>query len=329
MGKVLKKKKEVKSSALRIFGAAFFGFLLGSFVRAIVNYTVPNILVKIKRLTLDEAIFAYTSSTFTNLFLSALIVFLTAGIAAFLARKKGILTGILTNIIPILFWAGAILFVFAAGVRPLAVFTSVPFFQFLFIILSSVLGGFLGEKFYLEERDLDLGKEGMTIFGIYWLHYLWILPLIFYPFISAVVAVVFSWTFTFSTELYFVSHPKLWINLAWWFYFFVNPLLVLLSAMTILFSFMRFWDVMQYKQSLYSGWGKVKQVFLFGVLGPVISKIISNFSANSTYNMDKPIVNDWKVSLAYVLIIPLAGLIIWFIWGVKLKITNGRKKKKA
>ena len=97
-GKQTHKKSELRGSALRILGAAFFGFLLGSIIRGIVNYTVPTVLMRIKNIGLDDAQNIYHSSIFTNILLGAVIVFFTAAIAGFLAKRRLIIVkNLLTN----------------------------------------------------------------------------------------------------------------------------------------------------------------------------------------------------------------------------------------
>ncbi|MDI6891274.1 MAG: hypothetical protein QMC83_10135, partial [Thermodesulfovibrionales bacterium] len=50
----------------------------------------------------------------------------------------------------------------------------------------------LGEKIYSPDKDLDLGNDKLTIFGVRWLHYLWILPFIFYPFLASVIIIIYG-----------------------------------------------------------------------------------------------------------------------------------------
>lgn len=321
-GKLTHKKNEPQSSALRILGAAFFGFLLGSVIRTIVNYTVPAVLMRIKNIRMEDAQNIYHSSIFVNILLGAVIVFFTAAIAGFLAKRSGALVGLLTNIVPILFLFLAMIYTILLGANPLLVAASSACFQFALMVLASVSGGIFGQYFYKEERDLDLGNKRLTIFGICLWHYLWIVPLIFYPFISSIVVIIYAWIFTFSTSLFFVTHLNLWINVAWWFYFFINPFIIVLTGLLMVFSFSRFWKVMNCKQTFYTGWERIWQVLFYGMLAPVLARLSANFTIKATENMFQPIINDWKISVLYILFIPAVGLILYVTLWITSKIVS-------
>ena len=326
-GKQTQKKCESQISALRVLGAAFFGFLLGSIIRGIVNYTVPTVLMRIKDIRMEDAQNIYHSSVFVNILLGIVIIFFTAALAGFLAKRSGALVGILTNLVPILFLFGALAYTILLGASPLRVAASSACFQFVLIVLASIFGGIYGQYFYKKERDLDLGNDKLTIFGVCLPHYLWIIPLIFYPFISSAVVILYAWIFTFSADLFFVTHFNLWINVAWWFYFFINPLIIVLAALLMIFAFFKFWMVMQCKQSFYVGWEKFWQVVFYGIATPILARVAANFTIRATENMYKPIINDWKISLVYILFIPTVGLLFSFILWITNKITGGKKKK--
>ena len=86
-GKQTHKKSETQGSALRILGAVFFGFLLGSIIRAIVNFTVPTVLMRIKNIRLEDAQNIYNSSIFVNILLGVAIVFLLRPLPDFWPRE--------------------------------------------------------------------------------------------------------------------------------------------------------------------------------------------------------------------------------------------------
>lgn len=314
-----------ENSILRILGAAFFGFLLGSLIRMIVSYSAPKVLMRINNINLADARALYSSSLLSNMIIGAIIVFLASAVAGFLAKKKGILVGLLSNFVPILFWVLAFIYALVSGTDPIMLIFSTPFLQFAVIVLASIFGGLYGEAYYSNDRDLDIDKHGKTIFGIHWLHYLWIAPVVFYPFVLAIIAVVYSWLYTFSTDLYFISNFKLWINIAWWFYFFINPLIIFISGIILVMSFRMFWKVMQYKQRYYNNWEKGAKILVYGVVAPVFVKLISTFAIKSTENMFEPIIDDWKVGAAYILIIPVAGILIRFVWWIKDQVYTKNK----
>lgn len=323
--------KKNGNSVLRILGAAFFGFLLGTLIRVIVHHTTPNVLMRINNISFEDAKILVSSAFVSNMIIGAIIIFLTSAVAGFLAKTRGIAVGLLSNFLPIIFWVLAFTYALSAGAEPLRLLFSTPFLQFVVVVLASIFGGLYGQIFYNKDRDLDIDKHGPTIFGVYWLHYLWIAPVVFYPFITAIIAIIYSWLYAFSTDLYFVSHIKLWINIAWWFYFFVNPLIIFISGLMIVMAFVKFWQVMQFKQTYYDTWEKGGKILLYGVATPVIVKLIVTFTINATENMSDPIINDWRVSVAYVLVIPVAAVIIRTVWWIRdfiTKITNPKNKKK-
>ena len=86
-GKQTQKKCESQISALRVLGAAFFGFLLGSIIRGIVNYTVPTVLMRIKDIRMEDAQNIYNSSIFVNILLGVAIVFLLRPLPDFWPRE--------------------------------------------------------------------------------------------------------------------------------------------------------------------------------------------------------------------------------------------------
>lgn len=320
--------KKNENSIWRILGAALFGFLLGSFIRLVVNFTTPNILTKINNISMKDAQILASSLFLSNIITGALIVFATSAIAGFLAKRKGVLVGLLSNILPIGFWVLAFAYALILRADPIQLLFSLPFLQFLVIILSSIFGGLYGVRFYSRDRDLDLDKHSFTIFGVCWYHYLWITPVVFYPFVSATIAIIYSWLYTFSTDLYFLINLGLWTNIAWWFYFFINPLIILTSGVAIVIAFRKFWQIMQCQQTYYTKWEKVGKVLLYGMVTPIIIKLIATFTINSTKNMFEPVVNDWKVEWFYILIIPVSGLIIKAGWWSKNKITSNQIKSK-
>jgi len=144
--------------------------------------------------------------------------------------------------------------------------------------------------------------------------------------VSAAVAVIYSWLYTFSTDLYFISDYRLWANIAWWFYFFINPLIILGSGVILMMAFIKFWLVIQYKQTYHSVWEKGGKIVMYGIVTPILIKLAATFAINSTENMFNPVINDWKVGVAYLLIIPTVGIMIKTIWWIKDRLT-GKKKK--
>jgi hypothetical protein len=328
MRKLLRKETEKKSSALRILGASFFGLIFNSFSFLILDYSVPKILMRVKGISYTDALLLYSDSFFSSFVLGCFVIFVSAAIAGFLAKKYGIIAGLLANSKYILFLGLAILFVLFRGANIFSVLASHAFIKLLMFILVAILGGLFGQKMYNRDRDLDLDKDGFTIFGVCWYHYFWIIPLIMYPFISSIVVVAYSWNYTFTTSILFLSNPVLWINISWLFYFFVNPLIIILISLLLVFSFFKFWKVMQSGQSYYAGYEKLFQIFMYGFVAPIAVKMVANFTIKATENMYSPVINDWKVGMGYLLVIPVAAVIISFILWIKKFISGKPEKKK-
>ncbi len=309
---------EPKTSKKRIIGAAFFGFILGGYIDSAFRFTIPNILAMVQKTGIETAQLNYESSIIFSLVVRIAIVFFAAAIAGFIARRKGILAGLLANSIYILIFAGILIFAILEGTDELVGNISLQlytFIQFLFIFLASIFGGFLGEKIYSSDKDLDLGNDKLTIFGVRWLHYFWILPFIFYPFLTSVIIIIYAGILTFLADFYFAIHPSLWFNIAWWIYFFIIPMVVFGAAYIMFGGFIRFYETMQYKQSGSRGWKKFGQVLLYGIGAPMLSYTLAAFGADVTHNMPRPASGDWKIGLILILIIPtIAILISIFSW---------------
>lgn len=313
---------EVTTSKKRIIGAAFFGLILGGYIDNAFNFTIPRILAMVQKIDPKIAQINYESSIISGFVVPIVIAFFAAATAAFIARRKGILVGLLANSLYTLIFAGILVFAIIKGADELVGNISLQlyaFLQFLFIILASIFGGFLGEKYYSPDKDLDLEKDKLTIFGIRWSHYFWILPFIFYPFLASIIIIIYAGILTFLVGYYFSIHPSLWFNIAWWFYFFIIPMAVFFAGWITFGGFIRFYEVMQYKQTEPKGWKKFGQVLLYGIGAPMLSYAIAAFGANVTHNMPKPATGDWKIGFILILIIPTIAIIISIFSWVKEK----------
>ena len=314
---------EVKTSTKRIIGVAFFGLILGGYIDNAFRVTIPRISAMVQKIDVEIAQINYESSIIFKLIVLTIISLFAAGVAAFLGRKKGIWTGLLANSIYILIFTGILVFAIIKGVDELIgsiSFQLYAFIQLLLIILASIFGGFIGEKFYSPDKDLDLGNNKLTIFGIRWLHYFWILPFIFYPFLASFIIVIYEAILSFLVDYYFAIHPSLWFKFAWWIYFFIVPMVVSGATLIMFGGFIRFCEIMQYKQAESKGWKKFGQVFLYGIGAPVLSYALAAFGANVIHGMPRPTTGDWKIGLILILIIPtIAILVSIFLW-IKKKV---------
>ena len=181
--------------------------------------------------------------------------------------------GLLANSVYIVIFASFLIYSILGGADESGenvdqLYTSI---QLLLILLASTSGGFLGAKLYSPDKDLDMGNDKLTFFGVRWLHYLWILPFIFCSFLNSVIIIIYAGFLTLLADLYFAIRPSLWFNITWWIYFFIIPSLVLGAALIIFRGFIRFYEVMQYKNAESRGWKKFGQVFLYGIGAPTLS----------------------------------------------------------
>jgi hypothetical protein len=314
---------EVKTSKKRIIGAALFGLILGGYIDNAFRFTIPNILAMVQKIDVEIAQLNYESSIIFSLVVRLVIAFFAAVIAGFIARRKGILAALLANSIYTLIFAGILIFAILEGTDKLVGNISLQlytFIQFLFTLLASIFGGFFGERIYSPDKDLDLGNDKLTIFGIRWLHYFWILPFIFYPFLTSFIIISYAGVLTFLADFYFAIHPSIWFNVAWWIYFFIIPLVVFGAAWIMFGGFMRFYEIMQYKQIESRGWKKFGQVLLYGIGAPILSYGLAAFGANVTHNMPRPATRDWKIGLILILIMPTIAILVSIFSWIKEKV---------
>jgi len=306
----------------RVAGAALFGFLCGGYAQNAADRTIPVIMSIVQRTDMEASQANYESSSLYHTAVLVICAFVGAATAGFLARRKGILAGILSNS-PYILIAVYILFAsvapqyFAALSRlpmaeDLAGDTSAQFqilWRLILFILAASMGGFLGHKLYATELDLDLDQARVTIFGIRWAHYFWILPFIYLAFLASVLMIVYAGFTVLLADLSFAWHPSLWFDSAWNWGFPVGPFLVWLAVLITGASFVRFYEVMQYRQTDLRGWRKVGRVFLYGVGAPALSYAMAVLGADVARAMPKPVEGDWKIAVGIVATIMAIGVI--------------------
>jgi len=300
----------------RILGAAFFGLLCNLYTQNAADRTIPPIMSMVQKIDLGAAQINYDSSAVYHTSVIVVSIFLGAGAAGFLARRKGLLAGILSNS-PYILLAGYILF---AAIAP-QYFPSVsrlPFaddvggdtsvqrqilLRLVLFLLASCLGGFAGQKLYAPEIDLDLAQAKVTIFGIRWAHYFWILPFVYLAFLASSFVIAYAGITVILADLSFAWHPSLWFNFSWNWGFPLGPFLVWLALWITGASFVRFYEVMQYRQKDFTGWKKAGRVLLYGIGAPTLSYTLAVLGADVARAMPKPIPGDWKIAVGIMAII--------------------------
>lgn len=317
--------EEIKTSKKRIIGAAFFGLLLGSYLNKSFEYTLPRIFSIIKKVSIEEGYEIYADSVVLSLALTVLAVFFAGGVAGFLARKKGILVGLLANSVSIILLGFLFVFSILSGENVYYVdsisIQLYSFIVFILVIIASIFGGYFGQKCYSPERDLDLDKNRLTVFGIRWFHYFWILPLIIYSFLATAIIVIYASILVFLADFYYAIHPSIWFS-SWIIYFLIMPFLAMIAIYVLGLSFAKFWELMQYGQTKSRGWGRFGKVLLYGIGAPVLSFFIAGWVADITHNMPRPTAGDWKIGIGLILVIPTIALIAHIFSWIKNKFSR-------
>lgn len=316
---------EIRTSTKRVAGAGLFGIILGGYLNKALLFTIPAILSMVQKVDMQVAQTNFKSSVVLVLIVQILVSFFAAVIAAFIARRKGIVVGLLANSTFILSLAGFLIFAISEGSDELVGHISLQlytFIAFLFTVFAGVFGGFLGQRFYSPDKDLDLGSDKLTVFGIRWAHYFWVLPFIIYPYLASIIMIIYAGALSFLVNFYFGIHPSLWLNVAWWIYFFIIPMGVFFAVWITFRGLIRFYEVMRYKQTWSSGWKKFGLVLLYGIGAPILSYTIAAFGADITHNMPRPTSGDWKIGLILVLIIPTIAILISIFSWIKKRVSH-------
>jgi len=316
-----------KISKKRIIGAAFFGFIVGYYLNSAFEYTLPRIFSIVKKVSIEEGYMIYADSVILSLILSILAIFFAGMVAGFLARQKGILIGLLANSISIILFGGVFILAIFWGEDVFIGHISAQLYAFIgfsLAILASIFGGYFGQKFYSPENDLDLRQTKLTVFGIRWFHYFWILPFIIYSFLATFIIAVYAGVLVALADLYFVIHPSLWLKISWWGFLFFMPVLGMIAIYILGFAFVRFWELMQYRQTKSKGWGRFGKILLYGIGAPILASVIAYFVANVAHNMPKPATGDWKIGLCLLGIIPTITLVVYIFSWIKNRFSKNK-----
>jgi hypothetical protein len=309
---------EITTSTKRVVGAALFGIILGGYLNKALSFTIPAILSMVQKIDLQVAQINFKSSIVLVLIVQILVSFFAAVVAAFIARRKGVLVGLLSNSTFIILLAVYLISAISEGSDELVGHISLQLYTFislLLTVLAGIFGGFFGQRFYSPDKDIDLGNDKLTVFGMRWAHYFWVLPFIIYPYLASIIMIIYAVTLCLLADFYFGIHPSLWLNVAWWIYFFAVPIGVFFAVWITFRGLIRFYELMQYRQMRSRGWKKFGLVLLYGIGAPILSYSIAAFGADIIHNMPRPSSGDWKIVLFLVLIIFIIAVLIWiFSW---------------
>ena len=292
----------------RVLGAALFGLLCGGYAQNAADRTIPAIMSMVQRIDLETAYTDYQGSALYRTSVLLIATFIGAATAGFLARRKGILAGVLSGS-PYILLVAYILFVSIAPQYFIALSrlpvaddvagdASVQFQTLLRLVLLTLavfVGGFLGHRLYDPRIDLDLDQAKVTVFGVRWAHYFWILPFIYLAFLASAIIIVYAGVAVLLADLSFAWHPSLWFNFAWNWAFPVGAIFVWLAILMTGTSFVRFYEVMQQRQTNFKGWKKFGRVVLYGVGAPALSYTMAALGADVAHVMPRPVEGDWKI----------------------------------
>ncbi|MGD0324894.1 MAG: hypothetical protein ABSD45_14275 [Terriglobia bacterium] len=311
-------------SKKRIAGASLFGLLSAMYILNAAEETIPRILGMAQKVDLRSAQNLYDSSDVLRSVVFFVTAFMGAATAGFLSRRRGVLAGILSNSIYLAIFG--YLFVHPAALEPtprpafgLASHLPLPgsvqgqmALRLILLVLVAAAGGLIGQSFYSSEVDLDVGQDKLTVFGVRWAHYFWIIPLIYLVYLESAIIIAYAVVVVFLSDFSFAWHPSLWISPTWWIWWLVFPVapgLVYLAIWISAVGFVRFFAIMQRQQTKTQGWKKVGLVLLYGIGAPSLSYTVAALGADAAHAMPKPAEGDWKIALAVVVVIVTLSLL--------------------
>jgi hypothetical protein len=313
----LESRLDFSTSWKRVIGASLFGFMSASYIQLAAVETVPRLMMT-QGTDMESAEAYFESSGLIRsevFFAAALVAALAAG---FLARQRGMLAGVLT-ICPYIWLLGYTMFTglpeevnpLVADLLPNTTYKPGAVLQFVFLLLASLLGGHIGQRFYSPDVDPDLAQAKLTILGVRWPHYLWIFPFVFLAFFCSIIAIIFSAVKVFTADVSFIWHASLWFNVFWWIFLVVGTPLVGAAANITAVGFIRFYEVMQYGQTRFKGWRKAGRILLYGVAAPALSYAIAALAAIVAHSMPRPSQGDWKIELGLATFVAIITATIW------------------
>lgn len=307
---------DVKTSKKRYIGAIFFGLILILFISKAFDYSLPAIISSVSHEDITSVKLKYDEGGYRILLLLNLMfsILLSSFLGSFLARKKGMLIGFFVSLPMTLLYLIS------------CIFSPEWFFLvgFLLSLTCGILGGYLGEKTYSEEFDLDLQNKKRTIFGVRWGHYFWILPLIFSPYLASLFLAIYVLIKSLIVEINFAIHPSLWLNFSYWFFFFLIWPLIMAPIYLLGWGFIKFWESMQIKIDENKKSNKFinfLKIFFLGIIVPIIAWGVYIISVVVMDNLPKPSAGDFKIFLwiAGVLLIIVGGGGLINFFGNKIK----------
>jgi hypothetical protein len=262
---------------------------------------MPTIISMIQGVNEVTATDQYSASAVFPFLTFAFGTLLGSGVAAFLARKRAVLTGLLAGApFAALFLTFTVLAV-TRGDADLVGSVSYQLYEFLLfatVVVASVAGALIAQRALDSGWDPDLNQKKVTIFGVRWGHYFWILPLVVYPYLASLIMALYAGVLAFLSSYYVAFHPSLWFSFGWMASFGLNPIAVYFAFWLVFQGMERFLTVMAHGPSRMRKLAKFWRVILYGLLAPALAFSVAAISASFTHALPKPAAGDWKIGLA-------------------------------
>ncbi len=214
--KKLRSSKKGPFSVKRLLGAALFGCLIVAYAKKACDYTMPTIVSMLQGIDASSAADQYSSSAMFPFLAFAFGAVLGSMVAALLARRYAVLAGLLANSpFALLFLVLAV----AGGGAGLVGNTSYSFRLYgllllVTVVLASLVGALIGQQIS-GTWNPDLNQSKVTVFGVRWAHYFWILPLVVYPYLASLIIAIYAGVLAFLSSFYFALNPSLWFSFGW------------------------------------------------------------------------------------------------------------------
>lgn len=166
------------------------------------------------------------------------------------------------------------------------------------IEIIDAAGALIAQSYSDGVWDPDLNQGKVTVFGVRWGHYFWILPLVVYPYLASLIMAMYAGVLAFLSSFYVAFHPSLWFSFGWMASFGLNPIAVYIAFWLVFQGMERFLKVMAYGPSKRRKLAKFWRVILYGLLAPALAFSVAAISASFTHALPKPTASDWKIGLA-------------------------------
>jgi hypothetical protein len=288
-------------SVKRMLGSALFGCLLAGYAAKACDYTLPTIISMIQGINEVDAAEQYSASAVFPFLTLAFGTLLGSGVAAFLARRYGVLAGLLAVLPFALLLRKSTVLSVVKGDADLVGNISYQLYGFLLfatVVVAGVAGALIAQRASYGAWDPDLKQGKVTIFGVRWGHYFWILPLVVYPYLASLIMTIYAGVLAFLANFYVALHPSLWFSFGWMAGFWLNPTAVYGAFWLVFQGMERFLLVMALGPSRMRKLAKFWRVMLYGLLAPALAFSVAAISASFTHALPKPTPGDWKIGLA-------------------------------